>query len=444
MSAAVRTSGIASPPAPRPRDLVLSLLRALVLFVPPAAVVLITPAIERKLWPWQANLEDFNVFREAGRLALEGQPFYGDAIDVPFLYPPFAALGAVPLAAVPEQVAEIAWLLVMAGLVMAMVHRAGFTGWQTSLIAAAILAFVEPQITTIGYGQINTVITALVVLDLMPGPRLLPQRILPQGTLTGIAAAIKLTPVVFVGFLLLAGRWRASLTAAASFAGAAIVGFIAMPAESAYFWLRLTGGESGRNEWLGWMNNQSAAAAWLRFTGHEGLDLPLGALLLSAFVGLLGMAAAVWWARAGDFALGVALCGLASLYAAPIAWSHHFIWVIPLGLVLLTHTGLPPRLRAYGLLTAGWIAWAPFTKLASGQRAWLDYSTSETLLASGSLLLGIGLFAVALAYAIRRRRQIGLPGVPRRYVESVPHVELRSPDHPATRAVQTVGGSGRT
>ena len=57
---------------------------------------------------------------------------------------------------------------------------------------------------------------ALVVLDLAPGPRVLPRRLLPEGVLTGLAAAIKLTPAIFVLYLLLAGKRRAFLVAAAS------------------------------------------------------------------------------------------------------------------------------------------------------------------------------------------------------------------------------------
>ena len=55
-----------------------------------------------------------------------------------------------------------------------------------------MLLAVEPIRTTLGYGQVNTILMALVVADLLPDP---PehQRRIPQGILIGLAAAIKLT-----------------------------------------------------------------------------------------------------------------------------------------------------------------------------------------------------------------------------------------------------------
>ena len=88
-----------------------------------------------------------------------------------------------------------------------------------------VVLAVEPIRTTLGYGQVNTVLMALVVADLLPDR---PQDVvlgrpdglrgrLPQGTLIGLAAAIKLTPALFVVFAYLAGRKRVAWTAVISF-----------------------------------------------------------------------------------------------------------------------------------------------------------------------------------------------------------------------------------
>ena len=47
----------------------------------------------------------------------------------------------------------------------------------------------------------------------------------------GLAAGLKLTPAIFVAYLLVTGRRRAAATAAAAFAGTVAAGFAVLPAE---------------------------------------------------------------------------------------------------------------------------------------------------------------------------------------------------------------------
>ncbi len=51
--------------------------------------------------PWHPVMVDLDVYRLAGRVLLEGGDFYELPGALQFLYPPFAALLAVPLALVP-------------------------------------------------------------------------------------------------------------------------------------------------------------------------------------------------------------------------------------------------------------------------------------------------------------------------------------------------------
>ena len=88
-------------------------------------------------------------------------------------------------------------------------------GW---LLPPALL--LEPVRSTLAYGQVNIVLMALVTLDCLTAePRW------PRGALTGLAAAVKLTPAVFVLFFLLRRDYRAAATAAGSFAAATAIGF---------------------------------------------------------------------------------------------------------------------------------------------------------------------------------------------------------------------------
>ena len=89
-------------------------------------------------------------------------------------------------------------------------------GWVLGLVGVAVVLAVEPIRTTLGYGQVNTLLMALVVADLLPD-RAGERRRIPQGTLIGLAAAIKLTPALFVVFAFLVGRRRVAWTAMISF-----------------------------------------------------------------------------------------------------------------------------------------------------------------------------------------------------------------------------------
>ena len=52
-----------------------------------------------------------------------------------------------------------------------MLKRCGVPrGWVLGLIGVAVVLAVEPIRTTLGYGQVNTMLMALVVADLLPGP----------------------------------------------------------------------------------------------------------------------------------------------------------------------------------------------------------------------------------------------------------------------------------
>ena len=43
-------------------------------------------------------------------------------------------------------------------------------GWKLGLLGIAVMLAVEPIRTTLGYGQVNTILMALVVADLLPRP----------------------------------------------------------------------------------------------------------------------------------------------------------------------------------------------------------------------------------------------------------------------------------
>jgi alpha-1,2-mannosyltransferase len=294
---------------------------------------------------------DLEVYRFGVQAWLAGGDMYGPLpetaghIALPFIYPPFAAMVMVPLAVVPWVVswsALLALSVISLGATLFVVARrlwpSGGRGGALSVASIALpLALavepgkdidfdhpmvglpafgLEPVIQTIEFGQINLLLMALVALDvLVAKPKW------PRGVLIGIAAAIKLTPAVFVLYFLLRRDYRAAATAAVSGLVATAIGFLVAPGESWTFWLHNpAGGVSG----VPFFTNQTFQAVLVR-AGVDGTTRTVCWLLLSA--GLLALAVPVIRRAPAPLAL-VATAGV-GLLVSPTSWSHHWVWVAP-------------------------------------------------------------------------------------------------------------------
>ena len=353
--------------------------------------------------PWRPIMVDLDVYRRAGHVLLTGGNFYDLPGQLQFLYPPLAAVLAVPLALVPITVVQIAWTAAGAMALVAILHRFGLTGWVLSLAGVAAVYFIEPVVQTLAFGQLGIFLAALVVLDLVPGPRVFPRRLLPEGVLTAVAAAIKLTPAIFVVYLLAVRRFRAFWVAVITGAVLTLASAAMAPAASYEFWTRLAHGDTGLGHSIIYYTNQSVMANVVRIFGVGPEPAAVG-LVLSAVVAVAGVWAAMLWHRLGDVRLAVTLCGIAGLLASPVSWLHHFVWIVPLAMSLLerrpvSRRSLPLWFLALGWLFIGWVAVAPFTVLPNGADVELLWSWSQHLLASITTLVGLALLAGAIIIA---------------------------------------------
>jgi alpha-1,2-mannosyltransferase len=300
---------------------------------PVVAVLLLAQAVVLALWP-DAHLLmiDLQVYRAGGEHVLAGTPLYdgGVLLDLPFVYPPFAAIAFVPLTVLPLPVLKLAWTAAGVALVVFVVRRsAALIGMPASpavvALLAAVLLALDPIRTTFYLGQINVVLLAVVLADVTGRPGRW------RGVGVGLAAAVKLTPLVFVVYLMLTGRMRAAVTALATFAAAVGVGFLLAPADSVTYWLEGTFAAADRISPVTSTANHSLAGLLARAGASEWI-----ALAATAMVAAAGLAVAVLAHRRGEPLLGVTVCGLLSAAVAPFAWSHHFVWFGPL-VVLLAH-----------------------------------------------------------------------------------------------------------
>jgi alpha-1,2-mannosyltransferase len=289
-------------------------------------------------------LYDLQVYRAGGRALLDGTPLYDGFVFwvLHFTYPPFAAVVFTPLALIPTDLAKIAFSVLnvaaLAGVIWLALRALGGPRRRltATLALTGALFWLEPVRSTITIGQVNLLLLLVVVWDLTRPPTAR-----HQGIGVGIAAGIKLVPGVFVLYLLLTRRPWAALNAAAAFAGTVGLGFLVAPRDSVRYWTGtfLTTGRIGEQAETG---NQSLAGMLARF----GAPSPVLWVPLALLAGLAGLAVATRAHRRGHELLGVTVCGMTACLAAPFAWSHHWVWFVPL-IVLLARTG--PRLVPVGL-----------------------------------------------------------------------------------------------
>jgi alpha-1,2-mannosyltransferase len=347
------------------------------------------------VWPWTAaGMIDLEVYRRTGAVVLAGGDIFA-AEGLPWIYPPFAALLTVGFAVLPQLLAGIVWLALCTAALAAVLYRLGIEGWRLSLLLVICLLFVEPVHETLGFGQLGIFLVAAAVLDSMPGRRLLPRRLLPEGWLTGVATAVKLTPATVAAHNFFAGRRRPGLVAFASFVVATGLAFALLPQASLHYWGALLSGDSGLNSGIIYATNQSVLGVWSRVFGEASR----GGLVASALTLVLGLTASVLLHRRGQARLGLVLAGLTSLLASPISWSHHYVWVVPLGVVLWQQLDLPAWYRTYGLAYVAWVVVAPFKQLPRGDNLELAYDFWQHLLTEGGVIAGVLLLALGVVVA---------------------------------------------
>jgi len=286
-------------------------------------------------------MADALVYQAEGEAVLDGRDLYGFTVTewhLPATYPPFAALLFTPTAWLPPPALKAAFLagntLLLACLVHLSARLAALPLRLPVLCAATALAlWLEPVFQTLLFGQINLALACLLLWDLTR-----PHGARGKGVAVGIAAGIKLTPAVFIPYLLLTGRRREAATATAALAGTVLLGVLLLPAASADFFLRRLY-ETGRvgKPWI--VDNQSLQGLAARLLGDPA---PGPAWWLPA---LLTAAGGLWLAaRTSDDRHGVPLTALTALLVSPISWSHHWVWCVPLIAVLLADGR--PRLAA--------------------------------------------------------------------------------------------------
>jgi alpha-1,2-mannosyltransferase len=369
----------------------------------------------------QAHFVDLQVYRMGGAAVLHGDRLYQlRLVWLPFTYPPFAAVAFAALAVVPWKVAvtvltgaSVVALPVALYLVLRLPgparEQTRERAWTLALAVAAAAIWLEPARATLGYGQVDILLTAAVLYDLS-----LPDTARRKGVMIGLAAGLKLTPAIFAVYLLVTGRRRAAATAAAAFAGTVAAGFSVLPASSAWFW-------SGQFASPGHVSpvqnpqNQSLYGALARAM-HTAHVLPVW-LPLATAAAVAGLALAAAASRRGDEALGFSLCAVTGLLISPISWIHHWVIVIP---ALLVAGLTADRARRAGNVAAAVLVTAAITAIAvigwtklagdTPRSGWLALPAWALVRSVSYVLIGLAVLVAGARSQVRSALSRAAPG----------------------------------
>ncbi|MFD7876953.1 glycosyltransferase 87 family protein [Streptomyces sp. NPDC059766] len=273
-----------------------------------------------------------------------------------FTYPPFAAVAMLPMALLGLHTAVVVALLLnllaLAAVLRMLTGRAWRRhGWYGCALALCALALFEPLRDTFSFGQVNVLLLALVLAD---GWLLATGRGRWAGVGIGLAAAVKLTPALFIGLLLVARRWRAAAVATAVAAAATALAAQVDPDASRFYWTEALW-DTTRVGRLDYISNQSL----------QGILARLGVLDRAVWAALVLAVLAVWALRsrravaAGDWQAAFALTGLTACLVSPITWVHHLVWLLP-SFVVLVRSGHPRVAGALYAVLCSSVVWLWF------------------------------------------------------------------------------------
>ncbi|NUR49685.1 MAG: DUF2029 domain-containing protein [Hamadaea sp.] len=334
---------------------------------------------------------DFSVYMWGGQAVADDARLYTEqALAHWFTYSPFAALVFAPWSVLPLTLGRLLWQLLsvaaFAGGCAVVMRLAGRPVTRLSLaMAVAAGLLLEPVYHSLFQAQINLLLFGMILLDVW-----LVSRGRFGGVWIGIAAAIKLTPAIFIVFLLAAGRTRAAVTAVVTFVSCGLLGLLMAPEASRLYWLHLFFDTSRVG--APYISNQSPYGMLRRlFTNDPAIDAWYP--VIPAVIGLAGLVIAARLARRGDWLAAVAATGVTGLLVSPISWAHHWVWVVP-ALAVLLRGGRASRVAAaaaYAVFVLAPMWWTPHFG-GPGEYGWHGWVTA---VANCFLLCGLGFLAYA-------------------------------------------------
>ena len=326
-----------------------------------APALLLVAVVARLGWtylvPNGANFVDLHVYIGGGAALDHPGTLYSYVyaeqtpdFPLPFTYPPFAAIVFYPLHLLPFGVVAFGWQLGIFGALYGSVRIAqrllGIAdGRRDAMAWTAAAIWIEPLRSTFDYGQINVFLMLAVLYAVYS------ERSWLSGLLVGVAAGMKLTPAMAGLYFLGARRWAAAAFSALAFAATLGVSLLIVGDQARYYFTNLLG-DAHRVGPVATSFNQSWRGALSRLLGH---DAGSGHWVLLAIALTALLAGAAWRNLDHDDRLGrLLVIELFGLLLSPISWTHHWVWLLPLMIWLVSG---PWRARSGAqVLGWGWLA----------------------------------------------------------------------------------------
>ena len=365
---------------------------------------------------------DIDVYRMGGRAWLDGTALYADStefqteagLDLPFTYPPLAAIAFAPFAWLPLPAASAAItlttlvLLILSTTIVlsrlrvwenSALHTPPWLrrGWLAAALVAPAVVFIEPIRANLEFGQINVVLMTMVIADCVP--RRTPW---PRGLLLGLAIAVKLTPAVFLLYFVLRRDIRTLLTTTASAVAATLVGFALAWRDSWVYWFE-TLRDTERIGTATLNTNQNISGMLARLGAGDETRFVLWTVLCFLALGLTVWAVLrLLRAGTGDASvlavMGVAMFGLV---VSPVSWSHHWVWVLP---TIVSTAVVGVRTRTVALVVVSLLGivltvWTPITLMPAHN----ETSVSLWLRLAGGSYLWWALAVIAVLGVVASR-----------------------------------------
>ncbi|HCU49761.1 MAG TPA: hypothetical protein DGG94_08175 [Micromonosporaceae bacterium] len=352
---------------------------------------------------------DSAVYNAGAWAVLRGQPLYDSLAiplpwaDLPFTYPPIAAILFLPLIAFDL---HIVWGIMAAicALALGVTVRTCLrtlvpepNPWLVTVLAALPFGL-QAVWSTVGLGQVNLLLMALITVDVlaMRGSRY-------SGVLIGIAAAIKLTPLIFIPHLLITGRRTDAIRATLTFLGLQAFAWIVLPSDSVRYWTSAIMEGNGNRTYEA--ANQSINGLMQRLSGQAPSALTVSLILGAACLALMVFLVQRLHSHGQPLAamLVTAFCGL---LVCPVTWTHHWTWVVPLCLLLGYRAFRSRDWTARLLLVVVLPVFSMDFRLLvrTGNHLELNWGLTETLIGNAYLVAALIVGAAGIALVTARQR----------------------------------------
>ena len=308
------------------------------------------------------EFEDYKDYLAAAQAVTHHSDIYGSFLNhvqpIPvqgFDYPPVVAWLLQPLAGLPSTTAATAWLLVLLACTVAGTAIIAFEllpeTWPRLELTAVFSLLYAPVTYNLWHGQMSAVVYLFLALALRSWLR---GKQTSLGIYIGIAALIKIAPVLLIVLLLRRRWWAACVSLTATLVVGVGGGLIALGFGTLREYVTRVLPVLGQQN--GWIYNQSVAGAVNRLIGHSVLAFQPSSMvitLVTVAMAAAAVGAAAWIVRpaeasrdvrGGQFAVGI----LAMLLAGSVTWFWHLgtLLIILAAVAALVASGTVRRPRA--------------------------------------------------------------------------------------------------